>query len=176
MGQRVSRARDYSKNYQVSRSMPKSTSMADALPTESISPSVMIPQHRLAQLLDQIKQSQISRCLYHNPSTALSLFTDHICDRNQFPLRTTQELNESDGEIYVVEFSHNGRYLATSGSSHSIIIYDTATWEVQHRLSDHSEQIVYFTWSPDDAKLITCCWDHRARVWDTDVGGHDQRS
>ena len=129
----------------------------------------MIPNHRLAQLLDQVRLSQVRGCLYHNPSAPLSLFTDHMCDRNEFPLRTSRILDQSEGEVWVVEFSHNGNYLATSGSANSVVIYDTTTWEVRHRLKDHTAHIVYFTWSFDDTKLITCCWDHRARVWDTTV-------
>ncbi len=129
----------------------------------------MIPSHRLVQLLDQVKQNQIRGCLYHNPSAPLSLFTDHMCDRNQFPLRTTEILDQSDGEVYYVEFSHNGRHLATSGASNVVIIYDTTTWEVRHRLKEHTDYVASFSWSLDDTKLITCCKDHHARVWDTVV-------
>lgn len=136
---------------------------------ESISASVMIPEHRLVQLLDQIKQSQVSRCLYHNPSAPLSLFMDHICDRNEFPLQTIKELGETPGEIWNVRFSHNGKYLAISGSGKIATIFDTATWETRHRLSDHGDHVFYITWSPDDTKLITCCKDHKARIWDTHV-------
>lgn len=135
----------------------------------SISPSVMIPEHRMAVLLDQAKQSQVSRCLYHTPLTVPSLFTDHMCDRHQFPLRTAVELNQSDGEVWYVEFSHDGRSLATCGQASAVVIYDTTTFEVRHRLSDHGEDVVYVTWSPDDSKIITCSYDHKAKVWDTNV-------
>lgn len=132
-----------------------------------ISASVMIPEHRLAQLLDQFKQSQISRCLYHNPSAPLSLFTDHMCDRNQFPLRTSRELSQSDGQVWVAEFSHNGRYLATCGSAKNVWIYDTRDWTIRQRLHEHAEDIVNMFWSPDDSKLITCCRsDGKARVYE----------
>ena len=33
-----------------------------------IAPSVMIREHRLAELFDQVKQAQINQCLYHNTS------------------------------------------------------------------------------------------------------------
>ena len=128
----------------------------------------MIPEHRLVQLLNQIKQNQITKCLYHNPSTPLSLFTDHMCDRNEFPLQTIRRLEESDGEVWVVEFSHDGKLLATSGSGSTVLIFDTLTWEVRHRLTEHAPEVGYLSWSPDGSKLITCCSD-RARVWDTNV-------
>ena len=129
----------------------------------------MIPSHRLVQLLDQVKLNQIRGCLYHNPSAPLSLFTDHMCDRNQFPLRTTEILDQFDGEVWVVEFSHNGKYLATSGASNAVMIFDTTTWEVRHRLKEHTDEVVYLTWSLDDTKMITCGKDHQALVWDTTV-------
>lgn len=135
----------------------------------SISPSVMIPDHRLAVLLDQAKQSQIAKCLYHSPTSRPSLFSDHMCDRSQFPLRTVLELSESVGEVWCIEFSHDGTMLAASGEDPSVIIYDTKTFQVRHKLADHDGYVAYVVWSPDDTKLITCSHDHIARVWDTAV-------
>lgn len=141
----------------------------------SISPSAMIPDHRLAVLLDQIKKSQIAKCLYHNPSTSPSLFTDHICDRTQFPLQTVVELTHNTGEIYFVEFSHNGKRLAASGAATAdgkggmTVIYDTDTFQVRHTLREHTEPVVHVAWSPDDTRLITCSQDRKAKVWDTNV-------
>lgn len=129
----------------------------------------MIPDHRLAVLFDQIKQSQIAKCLYHNPSTSPSLFTDHMCDRTQFPLQTAYELNQSEGEVYFVEFSHNGKRLAASGKDGVTIIYETSTFQVRHTLREHNGSVVCIAWSPDDARLITCSQDNKARVWDASV-------
>lgn len=130
----------------------------------------MIPEHRLAVLLDQLKQSQVAKCLYHNPSRSPSLFIDHLCDRSQFPLQTLVELNQSDGEVWCLEFSHNGKRLAAGGSDTAIVIYDTSTFQVRHTLRDHGMGIVHIAWSPDDSRLITCSQDHSAKVWDVDVG------
>ena len=128
----------------------------------------MIPQHRLADLLDQVHQGQISKCLYHNPPSSRppSLFVDHLCDQNDFPLRNSIELSQSDGEIWFVDFSHNGKFLAACGESRTVIIYDMGTFDVRHRLSEHEKPVVYVSWHPDDSKLITCCQDSKARIWD----------
>lgn len=136
---------------------------------ESISPSVMIPTHRLAVILDQLKQTQISRCLYHNSLTPPSLFSDHMCDRSQFPLSTVLEIGHTGGEVWFVAFSHNGKRLAASGQDSIVVIYDTNTFQVRHNLAEHSSHVAYVTWSPDDSKLITCSHDHKARVWDAEV-------
>lgn len=135
----------------------------------AIAPSVMIPQHRLAVLLDQVKQNQISQCLYHNPSSSPSLFSDHLCDRSQFPLRTILELSQNAGEVWAMEFSHDGRRLATSGQATDVLIYDTSTFQILHRLTEHTDHVASLAWSPDDSRLITCSHDKTARVWDTPV-------
>lgn len=129
----------------------------------------MIPDHRLAVLLDQIQQGQIAKCLYHNPSTSPSLFTDHMCDRTQFPLQTAFELNQSTEEVYCVEFSHNGKRLAASGKDGMTVVYDTSTFQVRHTLREHTKPVACIAWSPDDSRLITCSKDNKARVWDTSV-------
>ncbi|KAL8933952.1 MAG: hypothetical protein Q9216_006140 [Gyalolechia sp. 2 TL-2023] len=138
--------------------------------SRSIAPSVMIPQHRLAVLLDQVKQNQISHCLYHNPSSYPSLFADHMCDRSQFPLQTILELNQNAGEVWAMEFSHDGRRLATSGQATDVLIYDTSVFQVLYRLTGHTKHVAYLAWSPDDSKLITCSHDETARVWDAPSG------
>ena len=128
----------------------------------------MIPDHRLAVLLDQVKQSQISKCVYHNPTTSPSLFSDHVCDRSQFPLQAILTLPQSD-EIWYLEFSHDGRRLATSGQDSTVTVYDTLDFEVRYTLTDHTKSIAYVSWSPDDSKLVSCSHDHTAKVWDMTV-------
>lgn len=91
---------------------------------ESISPSVMIPEHRLASLLHQVKQTQISKCLYHNTANSPSLYSDHKCDRNQFPLATVQVLKDHSDEVWFVQFSNDGTRLATSSKDNTVIIWD----------------------------------------------------
>ncbi|KAL8905601.1 MAG: hypothetical protein Q9171_006605 [Xanthocarpia ochracea] len=138
--------------------------------SRSIAPSIMIPAHRLAELLDQVKRNQISRCLYHNPSKSPSLFEDHMCDRSQFPLRTVRELAQNAGEVWAMEFSHDGKWLATSGQATDVLIYDTSTFQVTHRLTEHTDHVAYLAWCPGDRKLITCSHDKTARVWDAPSG------
>ncbi|KAL9098408.1 MAG: hypothetical protein Q9163_005925 [Psora crenata] len=137
-----------------------------------VSPTAMIPPRRLAALLDQVHRAQVSRCLYHNPLNMrpLSLFVDHMCIENNFPLRTSLELSQSGREVWFVEFSHNGRFLAASGESSFVIIYNTRTFDVRYRLGEHDNSVVFVSWSPDDSRLITCCQDAKARVWDMATG------
>ena len=137
--------------------------------TKSISPSVMIPGHRLATLLDQVKQGQINRCLYHNTATMPSLYSDHLCDRDNFPLKTTLELDNHTDEVWIVRFSHDGSKLATASRDMSVIIYDTSSFMILQKLTSHGGPVASVSWSPDDTKLISCSQDHKARLWDVEV-------
>ncbi|KAL1959937.1 hypothetical protein VTO42DRAFT_605 [Malbranchea cinnamomea] len=135
-----------------------------------ISPSVMIPEHRLATLLDHVKEHQVSRCLYHNNNVPPSLYSDHVCDRSSFPSRTAIELGQHTNEVWYLEFSHDGTKLVTTSRDCSVIIYDAITFEVIHRLIEHTDPVAYATWSPDDTKIISCSQDYKARLWDVETG------
>lgn len=136
---------------------------------ESISPSVMIPQHRLAKLLDHVKQGQINNCLYHNTAQPPSLYSDHICDRNDFPLEVGVHLTQHTDEVWYCGFSNDGTKLVTAGSDKMVLVYDTTDFTVLHRLQDHGSGVAFACWSPDDSKLITCSQDKKARVWNVEV-------
>jgi WD repeat-containing protein 26 len=137
-----------------------------------ISPSVMIPEHRLAVLLQQVKQSQISNCIYHNTESSPSLYSDHRCDRNNFPLRVVIDLDKHSGEVWHLQFSHDGSRLATCGSDGTAIIYDvTSSFEVIHVLADHAMGVCSVSWSPDDTMLVTCSLDRKARLYNASTGG-----
>ncbi|KAI9827694.1 MAG: hypothetical protein M1819_006895 [Sarea resinae] len=138
--------------------------------SRSISPSMMIPEHRLAVLLDQVKQNQISNCLYHNTASPPSLYSDHMCNRSQFPLRTTLELSQHSDEVWFLDFSHDGTKLATASKDKTVVIYATDTFEVLHTLHEHGDAVAYVAWSPDDLRLISCSRDKKARVWDVMSG------
>lgn len=138
--------------------------------SRSIAPSVMIRDHRLAELFDQVKQTQINQCLYHNTSEPPSLYSDHLCDRDDFPSRTFLQLTDHSGEVWHIKFSHDGTKLATASQDTTVNIYETVTFKRIHTLSQHSGGVTYVAWSPDDSKIITCSQDCKARVWDVESG------
>lgn len=129
----------------------------------------MIPQHRLAILLDHVKRGQINNCLYHNTAEPPSLYSDHMCDRNDFPLEVSIDLTQHSDEAWFCKFSHDGTKLVTAGKDQTALIYDTSTFTVLRKLTDHGDGVAFASWSPDDSKLITCCQDKIARVWNVDV-------
>jgi WD40 repeat protein len=129
----------------------------------------MIPNNRLAILLNHVKQNQINQCLYHNTANPPSLYSDHMCDRNDFPLRTAVELSQHSDEVWYCQFSHDGSKLVTAGRDRHVYIYDTTNFSVYRQLEKHEEGVAHVSWSPDDTKLITCSQDKKARVWSVEV-------
>ena len=138
---------------------------------ECISPSVMLPEHRLAVLLHQVKRHQISNCLYHNTASSPSLYQDHMCDRSNFPVTAVVQLDRHGGEVWDVQFSHDGTRLASCGGDGMIVIYDMATFEVLQSLAGSEAGVCSISWSPDDTMIVTCSQDKRARLWNSHVSG-----
>lgn len=84
----------------------------------------MLPQRRLAVLLEQAKSFQRQNCVFHNADAQLSLLADCRCDANSFPSLTTHTLTGHTDEIWRLEFSHNGEWLATAGRDKTAIIWN----------------------------------------------------
>lgn len=131
----------------------------------------MIPEHRLAVLLDDVKSGWISNCLYHNTSVSPSLYIDHTCDSNDFPRSAVLELRNHTDEVWYLKYSHDGTKLATASKDNTIIIYETNTYKPITTMNDHDGGVCFLAWSPDDTKLISCgqATDNSARVWDVSV-------
>lgn len=130
----------------------------------------MLPDNRLAALLQQVKQSQINTCLYHTSAASPSLYSDHRCDRANFPSEVAVTLTDIDGEVWQVQFSHSGDLLAASGSGPGVAIWHVPDFGVATILSHDKAAVGNLSWSPDDSHLVTCSRDNCARIWDTKVG------
>lgn len=140
--------------------------------SKSISPSVMIPEHRLATLFTSVQQQQILDCQYHNTTAQPSLYLDHSCSADDFPLQTLTELRDHSDEVWFLEFSHDGSLLATAGKDGLVTVYDTNQWKVVHEFREHERNapaadargVCYVAFSPDDQYLITCSQNNEFAV------------
>jgi len=130
----------------------------------------MLPEHRLAILLQQVKKNQIANCLYHNTAASPSLYQDHTCQPDRFPRYPSKELTKSAGQVWYVEFSHDGTRLARCGKDGYINIFDVGTWEVLQSMHIGGDGgIGSLAWSPDDSMIVACGWDRMAELWDANV-------
>ncbi|KAF5358519.1 hypothetical protein D9756_001366 [Leucocoprinus leucothites] len=147
-----------------------------------IPPSIMIPQRRLATLLHQAREYQHSQCVYHNSpleSSTFSLYTDHHCNKSDFPNTTTTILQGHSDEVWNMQWSHDGTYLATCGRDKTAIIWKMGIsaetgaviqeWSTHHILRDHQYPVGCLAWSLDDSILLTSAEQH-IKLWNAQTG------
>ncbi|KAJ4967648.1 hypothetical protein NE237_014349 [Protea cynaroides] len=136
-------------------------------------PPIAVPERRLEHLLEMVLTSQLGSCIYHNSSDAISLYEDHCCGRNQIPTETVQILCHHDNEVWFVQFSNNGEYLASSSSDCTAIIWkvsDEGDVSLKHTLRSHKNAVSFVAWSPDDTMLLTCGNGEVLKLWDVETG------
>ncbi|KAI3457676.1 hypothetical protein Pfo_014339 [Paulownia fortunei] len=137
-------------------------------------PTVMIPEKRLVHLFEQALVLQKDACRFHNSSVGkMSLLTDHQCGRDQIPSQTLQILQEHGDEVWFLQFSHNGKYLASSSGDCLVIVWEVTVdghVSLKHRLSGHQKPVSYISWSHDDDQLLTCGVEEGIRRWDIASG------
>ncbi|KAF5770375.1 putative transcription factor WD40-like family [Helianthus annuus] len=115
----------------------------------------------IPQLVEQALDLQREACVFHNSDVGeTSLFTNHHCGRDQIPSQTIQD------EVWYLQFSQNGKYLASSSSDNSAII-----WEVglDGKVSLKQKPVSSIAWSPEDDQILTCGIEEVVRRWDVNV-------
>jgi WD domain, G-beta repeat len=88
--------------------------------------AIMIPQRRFSTLLHQARLYQRQRCVYHNlpmNSSSFSLYSDHRCNKSDFPRITTTILEVHKDEVWNIKWSHDGAFLASASKDKSAIIW-----------------------------------------------------
>ncbi|KAL9144938.1 hypothetical protein ABFS82_13G007900 [Erythranthe guttata] len=137
-------------------------------------PTVMIPEERLVHLVEQAVLLQKDACKFHNSSVGkLSLLADHKCGGGDIPSHTLQILEEHNDEVWFLQFSHNGKYLASSSGDCLVIIWEVMAdgqVSLKHKLSGHQKPVSYISWSPDNDQLLTCGVEEAIKRWDIASG------
>eukprot|EP01089_Gocevia_fonbrunei_P011934 TRINITY_DN2677_c0_g1_i1.p1 TRINITY_DN2677_c0_g1~~TRINITY_DN2677_c0_g1_i1.p1 ORF type:complete len:436 (+),score=66.54 TRINITY_DN2677_c0_g1_i1:516-1823(+) len=138
-----------------------------------VSSNKLLPEKRLETLLFQAMEQQRSNCLYHNTrDSSFSLFEDHSCGRDQIPTETKQILQKHSDEVWYVEFSHNGKYLASASKDKTAIIWNLSENPISilHVLGEHTMPVSALSWSPDDNFVVTIALDKKIKLWDVASG------
>ncbi|KAJ7219541.1 WD40-repeat-containing domain protein [Mycena pura] len=145
-----------------------------------IPPSIMVPPRRFSTLLHQANAYQRQQCVYHNiPSspTGFSLFADHQCDKTGFPRVTTTILEVHADQVWMLEWSRDGNFLASASSDKSVIIWGIGPeteatpireWEKRHMLN-HPYPVISMAWSLDDSILLAGT-EHHIKMWNAKTG------
>ncbi|KAJ8631329.1 hypothetical protein MRB53_024652 [Persea americana] len=142
--------------------------------TKLLPPNVMIPERRLEHLVEQALNVQREGCVFHNSfDNTMSLYSDHQCGRDKIPSRTLQVLQAHLDEVWFLQFSNNGKYLASSSNDRSAIIWevnDDGGVSLRHTLTGHQKPVMSVTWSPDDHQILTCGLEEAVRRWNVSSG------
>ncbi|KAL9252920.1 WD repeat-containing protein [Drosera capensis] len=137
-------------------------------------PAVIVPEKRLEHLVKLALDVQRDSCVFHNTfDSEFSLYADHQCGRNKIPSQTHQILQAHSDEVWFLEFSHNGRYLASTSKDHSAIIWEVkedGEVFVKHKLVGHQKPVSIVSWSPDDSQFLTCGQEEVIRCWSLHSG------
>ncbi|KAJ7199515.1 hypothetical protein O6H91_Y498000 [Diphasiastrum complanatum] len=137
-------------------------------------PEIMIPEKRLEGLIEQALSVQRKACVFHNSlDKTLTLYTDHHCGRDQIPTQTLQVLDAHENEVWFLQFSHNGRYLASASKDCTAIIWEVGGNDLavlKHTLTGHQKPVSFVAWSPDDIMLLTCGNEEVVMLWDSTTG------
>lgn len=137
-------------------------------------PSIMIPEKRLESLIEQALNVQREACVFHNSlDNALSLYTDHHCGEDQIPTTTLQVLQSHENEVWYLQFSNNGKYLASASKDCTTIIWEVADngfVSMKCRLAEHCKPVSFVAWSPDDRMLLTCGIEEFVKLWNVETG------
>lgn len=136
-------------------------------------PPITIPDGRLEHLVETALTVQRDSCIYHNSSNEISLYEDHCCGPDQLPTETVQILSQHDNEVWFVQFSNNGEYLASSSSDCTAIIWTVSKEGIvslKHTLRSHKNPVSFVAWSPNDKMLLTCGNGEVLKLWDVEMG------
>jgi WD40 repeat protein len=88
------------------------------------------------------------------------------------PRFVPQVLNDHTEEVWHIQFSNNGRWLASASKDATAIIWEATArgLEKRHTLRGHTQALTFCCWRPDDSLLATCSMDSLVKIWDTKSG------
>jgi WD repeat-containing protein 26 len=140
----------------------------------------LLAENRLEGLLQQALDSQKRKTMYpYTKQRCVSLLEDLEHSPDRVPRQPLFRLQGHTDEVWFVQFSHNGQYLASASKDTSVIVWDWAGLKagvvdektaVRCRLKGHSHVICLISWSPDDTHLLSCAKDRSVRLWNVTTG------
>jgi len=100
----------------------------------------------------------------------ISLLAVFMAGFAQEPVSLKETLSERKHQIVCVAYSPDSRLIASGGFDNQIIIWDSSTGTVKHRLSGLKALPLSLTFSIDSRYLISGGKDSRVTIWDVSTG------
>jgi len=134
-----------------------------------LSSQVLIPNTRLETLVEQALTAQIRNCTYHNDRYAtLSLMEDYTAGKESLPTVPYHKLTLHTDEVWVVQFSPDGKWLVTaSKDGHAIL------WSIKNNYNIEFSRVLYSgrapinigVFSPSSQEILVGSSDGRISVF-----------
>jgi len=95
-----------------------------------------------------------------------------LCHPTDFVSRAseTKALSGHDGAVFGVQYSPDGRLIATASADRTARLWNAGTGDVIHVLNGHDDDVSAVAFSPDGRTLATCSDDHTIKLFETASG------
>jgi len=140
-------------------------------------PTVMLPEGRLEVLLQRILKIQKEDAMFpYSVQSSMSLLEDLQFSRKKLPTKCRYTLTDHLDEVWFVQFSHDGKRLASASKDQTVRIWDMESSPpfCMLQLEGHTEPLSFLAWSADDSMLLSCGNDKLVRLWDAITGSCKQ--
>lgn len=133
-------------------------------------PSLLVPEARLEELIEQALLAQLDRCPYHNSRGPLrmSLFTEFSAGPEQLPTEFAQVLTNHKDEVWAVQFSSDGKWMATASKDGSALLWavtEQGTVLFKRALLSDAGPVNIVAFSPDSKRIAVGGSDNKLRVY-----------
>ncbi|CEP64293.1 glucose-induced degradation complex subunit GID7 LALA0_S11e00848g [Lachancea lanzarotensis] len=152
-----------------------------------IDPNDLVPRGRLLTLLSQAIKYQNSQdvlnfededeYLVDDDSRQYNLLQDNSSSSQRISFAPAKMLAQNADEIWYLEFSPDGRYLASAAADsltdRKVLIYDVERdFQVYKVLGGNDQCVLYLSFSPDSRYLVSCPFNEEAKIYDIHKKGH----
>jgi WD repeat-containing protein 26 len=134
-----------------------------------LSPDVLIPDNRLEKLVEQALSAQVKSCVHHNERyVQLSLMEDYTAGPESLPTVPYHTLTLHTDEVWVVQFSPDGKWLVTASKDGNAIL-----WNVENSRTIQFSRVLYSgrapinigVFSPSSKEILIGSSDGRISVF-----------
>jgi WD40 repeat protein len=112
-------------------------------------------------------------CVDVSPNDARILSSSYDYTWKLWNARTGELLHTEhlDGHSFCCSFSPNGRLILVA-CDHDLALYDSTTFQLQHTLAGHGDEVMSCSFAPDGATILSSSWDCTMKLWSTSTGQH----